>query len=204
MQQQVRPIGTKGVPRAQREQLILDSATTEFGRLGYAGAALSAIATQAGVSKPLVLTYFGSKEGLFVACARRAGANLSDRIEAVADVGDTPQEKAVATLDAIFDGLAARPHDWNVISDRTTPPGGDAHEALREVRSRIAGQAARGVASVTALTGLDADDLAVLTEVWMSSVTAVVGWWLRHPDRSAGEMSDRTRRILAAITTRPG
>ena len=35
-----RAVGTKGVPRAQREQLILDAATFEFGRFGYAGAAL--------------------------------------------------------------------------------------------------------------------------------------------------------------------
>lgn len=197
--QETRHVGTKGVPRAEREQLILDSATTEFGKLGYAGAALSAIAAQAGVSKPLVLTYFGSKEGLYVACVRRAGANLAEHIEAVADIGDTPRDKAAVTLDAIFEALAPRPHDWNVISDRTTTKGTPANDALREVRAVIAGQAARGVAAISTPTGLDADDVSALTEVWMSAVGALVGWWLRHPDRSATEMSARTRRVLAAV-----
>ena len=197
--QPARTIGTKGVPRAEREQLILDSATIEFGRLGYAGAALSAIASDAGVSKPLVLTYFGSKEGLFVACVQRAGQHLIDRIDSVANVGDTAHERAAATLDVIFEALAPRPHDWNVVSDRTMPHGGAAYEASRQIRVTIAGQAARGVASVAGDTGLDGDDLSILTEVWMKAVGAVVGWWLRHPDRSPAEMSLRCRRIVGAL-----
>ena len=82
-----RAVGTKGVPRPHREQLILDAAAEEFGRYGYAGAALSRVAAGAGVSKPLVLSYFGSKDGLYVACIERAGANLIDRIEQVLSAG---------------------------------------------------------------------------------------------------------------------
>ncbi|MCP3811822.1 TetR/AcrR family transcriptional regulator, partial [Mycobacteriaceae bacterium Msp059] len=95
-------VGTKGVPRAQREQLILDAATEEFGQDGYAGAALSAVAARAGVSKPMVLSYFGSKDGLYVACVERAGANLIDRIEQVVAAGGAPLDMARDTLAAIF------------------------------------------------------------------------------------------------------
>ena len=104
------------MPRAQREQLILDAATTEFGRFGYAGAALSAVAAQAGVSKPLVMGYFGSNDGLYIACVQRAAED---------------------TLTAVFHALAPRPHDWNVINDRTPRAGGTAQEAARRVRTTI-------------------------------------------------------------------
>lgn len=44
---------------------ILDSATTEFARHGIAGARVDRVALGAGVSKPMIYTYFGSKSGLF-------------------------------------------------------------------------------------------------------------------------------------------
>ena len=59
-------VGTKGVPRADREQQILDAAVAEFGERGYAHASMAAIAQRAGMSKPLVYEYFGSKEGLYL------------------------------------------------------------------------------------------------------------------------------------------
>ena len=125
--EQSRAVGTKGVPRPHREQLILDAAANELGRYGYAGAALSRVAAGAAVSKPLVLSYFGSKDGLYVACIERAGANLIDRIEQVLSAGQPPVRMAQDTLAAIFTGLRPRPHDWNVINDRTLPPGSVAH-----------------------------------------------------------------------------
>ena len=197
-----RPVGTKGVPRAQREQLILDAATIEFGRFGYAGATLSAVAAQAGVSKPLVLSYFGSKDGLYIACVQRAGMNLIDHIEAVHATGQPPGKMAEDTLTAIFHALAPRPHDWNVINDRTPLAGGTAQEAVRRVRVTISEQAARGVSALADLPHLtDPGDLSLMTDVWTSLVTACVNWWLRHPDETATQMSRRARRVLAAVTT---
>ena len=152
------------------------------------------------MSKPLVLSYFGSKDGLYVACIERAGANLIDRIEQVLSAGQPPVWMAQDTSAAIFTGLCPRPHDWNVINDRTVPPGGVAHEAARRVRSTIADQASRGVGTLADLRALDdTDDLSLLTDVWMNMVTAVINWWLRHPDRTAEEMTRRSQRVLTAI-----
>ncbi len=197
--EEARAVGTKGVPRPHREQLILDAAAEEFGRYGYAGAALSRVAAGADVSKPLVLSYFGSKDGLYVACIERAGANLIDRIEQVLSAGQPPVRMAQDTLAAIFTGLRPRPHDWNVINDRTLPPGGVPHEAARRVRNTIADQASRGVGTLAELRALDTDDLSLLTDIWMNMVTAVINWWLRHPERTAEEMTRRSQRVLTAI-----
>ena len=38
-----------------------------------------------------------------------------------------------------------------------------------------------------------------LTDMWISAVTACVGWWLRHPDESAEQMSRRSRRALTTF-----
>ncbi|WP_418062996.1 TetR/AcrR family transcriptional regulator [Pimelobacter simplex] len=196
--------GTKGLPRALREELILNAATTEFGRYGHAGASLSAIAAGAGVSKQLVLGYFGSKDALFAACASRAGTAIADRVDAVLAAGGTPLTLAEGTLAAIFAALAPRPHDWNVLNDRTPPADSVAHQAARSARLRIAAQARAGVGTLAALDAVtDADDLEILTDIWMGSVSALVGWWLRHPDRSAAEMTERGRRALLALAHTP-
>ena len=62
---------TKAPTRAEKKALkksrILDAAWTVFGRNGYTGTSLDAIAEEAGVSKPTLYMYFGNKEGLFEA-----------------------------------------------------------------------------------------------------------------------------------------
>ncbi|WP_040721857.1 TetR/AcrR family transcriptional regulator [Nocardia veterana] len=194
--------GTKGVPRAERESQILDVAVAEIGRHGYAGLSLADVAVRAGVSKPLVYAYFQSKDGLYAACVERAGNILGEAIERVIaePAGlDTVQR----TLDAIFGALEPRPNDWNVIFDRSHPDEGDAADAARRVRRRIADQAARGVAAVVGATGItDPADLSALTDAWMGIVTALVNWWLRHPEESAAAMSARSHRLLAALKSR--
>ncbi len=188
------------LPREERERLILDAAAEEFGRQGYGGASLGAIAGRAGVSKALVLTYFGSKDELYGACASRAGANVAGRIETVITSPLDLAAMAEATLAAIFDGLADRPHDWNVINDRTAPRGTEGAEAARRQRRVIAGQASRGILALRQLAGMEPDDLEIITAVWMNAVSAVVDWWLRHPDRTAAEMTERCTRVLTTLT----
>ncbi|WP_278315146.1 TetR/AcrR family transcriptional regulator [Lolliginicoccus levis] len=193
--------GTKGVPRPERERQILDVAADHIGRVGYAGLSLAEVASQAGVSKPLVYGYFGTKDGLYAACVERAAAVLADAIEnAIASTASL--EMAQHTLDAIFAALEPRPHDWNVLFDRSAPREGPAGDTVRIARRRIASQAARGIATVFDATGItDPNDLSALTDVWMGAVTSLVNWWLRHPEQTAADMSARSKRLIDALAT---
>ncbi|WP_149359705.1 TetR/AcrR family transcriptional regulator [Lolliginicoccus suaedae] len=193
--------GTKGVPRPERERQILDIAAEHIGRVGYAGLSLADIATEAGVSKPLVYGYFRTKDGLYAACVERAATILADAIEN-AITSTVSLEMAQHTLDAIFTALEPRPHDWNVLFDRSAPREGPAGESVRNARRRIANQAARGIATVFDATGItDPHDLSALTDVWMGAVTSLVNWWLRHPDQTAADMSARSKRLIDALAT---
>jgi len=53
--------------RLDRERRILDAALGVFAAMGYSGATMDAVATEAGLSKPTVYSYFPSKESLFSA-----------------------------------------------------------------------------------------------------------------------------------------
>ena len=72
--------GTQGMPRSLREQLILRVAGQVFAEGGYDRASMDHIAALAGVSKPMLYAYFGSKEGLYVAYIERTGGELVERL----------------------------------------------------------------------------------------------------------------------------
>jgi AcrR family transcriptional regulator len=191
--------GTKGVPRADREQQILDAAVGVFAEHGYVHASMAGIAARAGISKPLVYEYFGSKEGLYLACLSRAGTHLVDRV-ADAQQG-TSLQRAGDTLGAIFSALDGRRLDWAVIYDPTLPADSAACDAARGYRARLHRLAVEGIREVLGGYGLtDARDSALTSHVWETVVTAIVDWWLGHPEESAAAMTDRCNRLIAALS----
>jgi len=81
------------LPRAVREQQMLDSAVQVFSESGFHGTSMEAIAAAAGVSKPMIYLYYGSKDELFAACIAREQVRF---LEAIAGAGDrslTPREQ---------------------------------------------------------------------------------------------------------------
>ena len=60
------------LPRAERERQILDAALAVFAERGFQHASMDAVAERVGVTKPVVYTHFGSKEGLLLAAGSAA------------------------------------------------------------------------------------------------------------------------------------
>src|SRR5664279_6632587 len=113
--------GTKGVPRLDRETQILQIASFAFGTDGYAATSVADIADRSGISKPLVYNYFGSKDGLFLACIEHAGTLLAEEIERVARFDALGIQRGVNTLAAMFDLLESQRHLWRICLLYTSP-----------------------------------------------------------------------------------
>lgn len=194
--------GTRGVPRAEREQSILRAATDLFGLHGYANVSVASVAERADVSKALVLSYFESKDRLFLTCA----AQVADRLQApIADaVGSAAPGLTMArsTLRAIFDTLAENPRDWDVLHDSTLPLDSTVATGVKELNRPFDELGALGV---TALLGPDADpmDASGLLMVWNGIVASSMAWWDAHPHQSPEQMTDRVGRIMAAVVAQP-
>ncbi|MEU5092169.1 TetR/AcrR family transcriptional regulator [Streptomyces sp. NPDC021356] len=108
-------VKTKRMPRAVREQQMLDAAVQIFGRRGYRAASMDEIAELAGVSKPLVYLYLNSKDDLFTACIRREGAALTQAVRAGARP-DLPADRQLwEGLRAFFTHTARYPDGWSVL-----------------------------------------------------------------------------------------
>jgi len=60
------------VPKAVRQEQLLDVAEALFTRDGYEYTSIEEVARQAGVTRPIIYNPYGSKEGLYLACVQRA------------------------------------------------------------------------------------------------------------------------------------
>ncbi|MDT4913406.1 MAG: hypothetical protein QOC66_2534 [Pseudonocardiales bacterium] len=193
-------VGTKGVPRAEREEQMVAVAIAEFAANGYAGASMVEIARRAGISKPLIYQYFGSKDGLFLACLHSVSGGLLDRLQdAELDVDDTVTSR-IYPLRAIFEALEPQRDAWRMLFDPSMPGAGEIAAAASDYRARMTDIAASGSARFLQARGIDSRlDASALTAVWMGVVNSIVEWWLTHPDESADDMIERCYRLLAAI-----
>lgn len=105
----------KRLPRAVREQQMLDAAVRVFSQRGYHDAAMDEIAALAGISKPMLYAYLGTKEQLFIACLHREGARLMEAVAAVADADVEPGRQVRRAMKAFFTFVATHRDGWSVL-----------------------------------------------------------------------------------------
>lgn len=192
--------GTRGVPRHEREAAILRAATHLFGSLGHAHVSVGAIATAAGVSKALVLSYFGSKDALYLGCVEAVTAQVLPAVEQAVSTSPPGFPMALATMHATFSAVREHPHDWRLLADASLPTD----SPLRaEVVERTAALHDLGTAGV--LTSLGADestdplDAGALHHLWSGIVASAMHWWFAHPDETPDTLTARFSRIVAAL-----
>jgi TetR/AcrR family transcriptional regulator, repressor for neighboring sulfatase len=104
----------------EARRLILQTAQELIASTGPEGLRLQDIAAAAGISHPLILHHFGSREGLVRALTREAAAELRDKLVTAMASGDyTLEQQLDRVFDAFRDGLAQR-----LVWLATVDPGG--------------------------------------------------------------------------------
>lgn len=83
-------------------QRILSAASSIFGRSGYRGASVDAVAKEAGVSKGLVHYHFHTKEKLVIAAQKATFRELHRRFSERARRGDVGLNSALDALDGMW------------------------------------------------------------------------------------------------------
>jgi TetR/AcrR family transcriptional regulator, repressor for neighboring sulfatase len=93
----------------EARRLILETAQALIARAGPEGLRLQEIAAAAGISHPLILHHFGSREGLVRALVQQAVAELRDKLVAAMGSAEHSLEQELdQVFDAYRDGLAQR------------------------------------------------------------------------------------------------
>jgi AcrR family transcriptional regulator len=107
------------LPRATREQMMIDVATDVFGANGYHATSMDQIAGAARISKPMLYAYFDSKEGLYSACMRRAGDRLLDNVAASFDENRSAERNLWDGFLAFFDFMGNHGAAWRLVCGRS-------------------------------------------------------------------------------------
>ncbi|MBU3752255.1 MAG: TetR/AcrR family transcriptional regulator [Mycobacterium sp.] len=140
--------GTKRLPRAVREQQMLDAAVQMFSANGYHETSMDAIAAQAQISKPMLYLYYGSKEELFGACLNRELGRFIDAVRSDIDLKQSPRELLRSTISSVLHYIDANRASWIVLYTQATSSQAFAH-TVREGREKIIDLVARLLESGT-------------------------------------------------------
>lgn len=179
--------GRPKVPRAVREQQMLEVAERAFAERGFHAASVDAIAEAAGISKPMVYAYFGSKEGLYRGCMERASRRLFEAVGQGADAGAPPDRQLWLGILGFFTFVEEQQDSWSVLfGEATSPPGPFAEDGARMRRgiARQVGGLLRNAAAAegTGPSGLEATE--PLAHALIGAGESLAGWWLEHPEQS--------------------
>jgi AcrR family transcriptional regulator len=177
------------MPRQEREQQMLETAHALFAARGFAAVTMDEVAEAVGVTKPLLYTYWGNKEQLFLACLDRSAEALFERLLTAVRAADDP---ALAVADAVgvfFTFVDEERAAWQVVFDPTSPLDGQIAERVSLHRARLAGLLAEAFLARVP----DRHRERVRTEVEgrshavLGAAEALARWWLRTGALTAGE-----------------
>jgi AcrR family transcriptional regulator len=195
------------MPRAAREQLILDVAGGVFARDGYHSAAMDEIAAGADVSKPVVYAYFGSKEQLYLAYIERTGRQLLDRLERSARLEDPPLERLRARITEFLEFVEEHRDGWRVLFAEAASSRPLADE-VADLRRRIA-EAIRRMLEDSSDAGFQMAPYASdgIAHAIVGAGESLANWWLEQPSVPRERVADWyvglvQAAVVAAASTR--
>ncbi|WP_327289325.1 TetR/AcrR family transcriptional regulator [Streptomyces sp. NBC_01198] len=163
--------GSRRVPRAEREQQMLDAAVATFARRGYRAASMDEIAEAAGVSKPLVYLYLSSKDALFTACIRREAAALTQAVRDAVEEGATPERQLWGGLLGFFEHTSAHPDGWTILYSQARTVGEPFAAEVAGLRSEIVDYVAGLIAAACG-----SQDVAGYAHALVGAAESLAGW----------------------------
>jgi AcrR family transcriptional regulator len=194
-----RVLGTRKVPRAVREPQMLEVAGRIFASRGFHEASMDDIAQAAGISKPMLYNYFGSKEGLYFAYVnlsyREIIAAIDEAVAEAAAAGSRPDEQLRVGARAYYRYVGEHRDALRVLFREVGDPGGELVQQRRRLNRRVA-------AAIDAiLPGPRPEAPAhlsteALAEAFLGAARSLADWWLDRSQVSADEIADQLMDVI--------
>jgi AcrR family transcriptional regulator len=154
------------MPRPEREAAMLRAAGQAFAAHGFHDASMDAIALDAGISKPMLYNYFGSKQGLYVAYVERSGRELVTRMREAESRGAPAAQRLHAGILAFLTYAEEHSAGWTILHRETLEQGGLLAAELSELRERV----------VHMLSTLFGDE--AFAHAFAGAGESLASWWL--------------------------
>ncbi len=150
---------------AQARRAILQAALEEFAEHGHAGARIDAISARAGMSKPMLYSYFGDKDALYAAALREAYVQIREA-EAELHLEDLDPQAAIGALVSFtLDHFIGKPWFISMLNTENLRGGstireiGDAAEIQSHLLTQLGEVLRRGAEAGVFRDGVDPVDL---------------------------------------------
>lgn len=176
----------------QREEQLLDVAEELFTEHGYEGVSLEDIARGANVTRPIVYQHYGSKDGVFLGCVRRARTQFEHTIlERVNAASDELHDQISAGSSAYFDLIESNPHRFALLFTTSASLRGELADELTTLRAGT-------IDAIAALARRQRPDLKPEAAAAFAYAVSGIGeqlgrWWLTKPSMTK-------RRVLTYYT----
>ncbi|WP_078314780.1 TetR/AcrR family transcriptional regulator [Mycobacterium sp. D16Q16] len=175
-------------PWVLRHSHLLDAAEQLFFERGFAAVSLGDIAQAAGVTKPIAYRHFTTKDGAYLACARRAQADFIEALISRVDSTLEVREQFATAAGLFFELVQTRPERWELIDGSAAVLPTESREELADLRLGIIQTTYRLIIKDRpGIPELFAEGLAHA----MSGAAERLGhWWQSRPDLNRQHMID--------------
>lgn len=181
-------LGTRKVPRSERMAQILNVAGGIFAQRGFHSASMDDIARGAGVTKPLLYRYFGSKDALYLAAIEQVGQYLTHGV-ALLMTNPDPRERLEMMMLSFLTFVEKHRDGWSVLYNETlntVGPVGERVSFFRKVFIDAVSQSIMewlGHANTAATVQADCQAHGLV-----GAAEALARWWVNHPEVTLAEV----------------
>ncbi|MCT2588052.1 TetR/AcrR family transcriptional regulator [Actinophytocola sp. S1-96] len=182
------------MPRAQRERQMIAVAEEIFAERGYQASSMDEIADRVGVSKPMLYEYFGSKEGLLVACIRQARTELLAATLTAVEGVSSAEEAMRRGLTAFYEFIDSHRRSWELLRQEAAVAGQAAMDEIEAVRRQQTGVNATLFASF--LPDLAQRDLEAYAEIVVGACERLAMWYVGRDDVTAPDAAELVMRMV--------
>ena len=178
---------------------ILEVAGAVFSRHGFHSTSMEQIAEGAGVTKPLLYRYFGSKDALYLATITQVGNHLMSGLTMLM-ANPNAQERLKLIMLSFLTFVERHREGWSVLYNEALTSVGPVGEKVGFFRNSFIEASARTIEelhnnekSTPAKASVQAEALA---SIMVGAVEAGARWWIQHPEIPIRDMQQLIERSL--------
>ena len=179
-------LSTRKVPKEQRMSQILDVAGSVFSRHGFHSTSMEQIAEGAGVTKPLLYRYFGSKDALYLATITQVGNHLMSGLTLLM-ANPNPKERLKLIMLSFLTFVERHREGWSVLYNEALTSVGPVGEKVAFFRNSFIEASAKTIEELNDPSKAKSSDKAgiqavALANIMVGAVEAGARWWIQHPE----------------------
>lgn len=189
-------LGTRKVPRNERMAQILNVAGRTFAQRGFHSSSMEDIAKGAGVTKPLLYRYFGSKDALYLAAIEQVGQYLTHGLTLLMSNPD-PQARLELMMMYFLSFVERHRDGWSVLYNETMGSVGPVGERVAYFRKMFIDAVSQSILDWVGKTGPEAALQAeCLAHGMVGAGEALARWWVNNPDVSLEQLQGNFRKLV--------